>query len=90
MRSVVGAVVGGVLLLGVAAVTLLVAAAGSSVGVDLVWQRVGLAVRPSALGLFLVGAVAVLLGEVAVRLLLAASTAARRRHRSGRARRAAP
>ncbi len=79
MRSLAAVVVGVVLLAGTAAVALFVAAAGSSTTVQLVWDRAGLDVRSSALGLFLVGAVVVLVAEVGVRLLLGVRGGARPR-----------
>ncbi len=84
MRGVGGAVVGLVLLVMVAGVALFVAAAGSTTTVGLQWQRIGADVRLSALGLFLLGGVAVLVAEVGVRWLLGARAALRARTGTGR------
>ena len=65
-------VAGAALLALACAVAVVVAACGGGVEVALAWPALGLAWRPTALVLFLLGAGALLLAEAAVRLLLRA------------------
>lgn len=72
------------LLAGAGAVALVVAASGSTAGVDLVWPAIGLERRVTALVLFLLGAGTLLVAETAVRLVLRALAVRSRRRSRGR------